>query len=456
MNRKIIFITLLLAVIATSLAFFGCNLASLAGRSNYSRFASLDSYDDGTVSIPSGKFFYIRISRASGGFGRFIQHALYAEKEGPGTDCKIPVDEESTEDMFCMLEKMEGDLWAHDTTIEYNVPAGMCKYLAFQTHWHWNQNAGGGPERVYKCKRSSSGGGSGEDDDSSERYSTSCIKCGDCKINRGKISEADCSPSQESIKSNWSDSDCKNTDEIPCSKCTGDYPEEVEDLCPYDLSQENENLANCCTDSYNGYGGAEDGEWGDSLEQCIGGLGRVNWDTKDKNGIPKGKVVNSEANGYIGTYKIPNIDSWYDGPARVNNQYGIPAKVSGPSFVTANYYEDIEDDTSNKPEFYNSNYSVGYPYISWACLDSAHEVMHRILLVVREWNSQEEFLKFKESEGSRGNPDINGSEGSDCDYYSQSETGKLQFGECNDASDADDWRKFINNKAGRYPHVIYK
>ena len=131
MNRKIIFIALLLTVTVTALAFFGCNLASLAGRNNYSRFASLGSYDDGTVSIPSGKFFYIRISRASDGSDRFLQHALYEEKAGPGTDCKIPVDEESTEDMFCMLEKMEGDLWAHDTIIEYNVPAGMCKYLSF-------------------------------------------------------------------------------------------------------------------------------------------------------------------------------------------------------------------------------------------------------------------------------------------------------------------------------------
>ena len=431
-RRKIFAISLLLVVIGTTMAFFGCNLASLTGGgSNYSRFASLASYDDGTVSIPSGKFFYIRIARASDGTDRFLQHALYEEKEGPGTDCKIPVDEESTEDMFCMLEKMEGDLWAHDTIIEYNVPAGMCKYLAFQTHWHWNQNAGRGPRKVYKCENVEN-----EGEDNEETQDVYCDE--PCGANNAPDSSANCQ-------------------------------EEIEALCEYDLSQEDEDLANCCIGNYtviSSDGDNEEGEWGDSLENCIGGLGRVNWDEKTKDGIPTGKVVNSEQSGYIGTYKIPNIDSWYDSIAPLETESGTiiggsPGAISNTSFVTANYYEDIEDDTSNKPHFYTpskidihhtAHSKHGYSYITWACLDSGHEVMHRIHLIIRDWNSQEEFLKFKESEGSRGDPDINGSEGSDCDYYSTSKA--RPFGECNDAIDADDWTE--SGYKNTYPHVIYK
>ena len=57
---------------------------------------------------------------------------LYAMDDGPGTDCKISVNEESgTEDLYCMLDVMEGDLWYHEIELEYNVPPGMCSYLAF-------------------------------------------------------------------------------------------------------------------------------------------------------------------------------------------------------------------------------------------------------------------------------------------------------------------------------------
>ena len=88
-------------------------------------------------------------------------------------------------------------------------------------------------------------------------------------------------------------------------------------------------------------------------------------------------------------------------------------------------------------------------------MDSAHEVMHRIHLIIREWNSQEEFLNFRESEGSRGDPDVGGVEGSDCDYYSQNETGNtIQFGDCNDAFDADDWAEYGGSR--QHPEVIYK
>ena len=47
-------------------------------------------------------------------------------------------------------------------------------------------------------------------------------------------------------------------------------------------------------------------------------------------------------------------------------------------------------------------------FITWSCLDKAKEVKHRIHLLIREWNTQEEFNRFKESNGSRGDSDIVG------------------------------------------------
>ena len=79
---------------------------------------------------------------------------------------------------------------------------------------------------------------------------------------------------------------------------------------------------------------------------------------------------------------------------------------------------------------------------TWSCLDSAHEVKHRIHLIIREWNTEEEFTKFVDSNGSRGDPNIGGSEGTDCDYYSLDDRipdtpkeRKRFFSNCNDMTD---------------------
>ena len=93
----------------------------------------------------------------------------------------------------------------------------------------------------------------------------------------------------------------------------------------------------------------------------------------------------------------------------------------------------------------------GHPFITWACLDNAKEVKHRINLLIREWNTQEEFSSFKESEGSRGDPDTGGLEGSECDYYEKS---NAIFGSCNDLRDADDFG--TDYPVTDYPELKYE
>ena len=76
---------------------------------------------------------------------------IYAMDDGPGTNCKIPVEQESTEDLYCIMDIMEGDLWFHSLVLEYNVPEDMCDFLDFQVSWHFNQKIGKGPSKVYQC-----------------------------------------------------------------------------------------------------------------------------------------------------------------------------------------------------------------------------------------------------------------------------------------------------------------
>ncbi len=418
-----------------SFYFVSCSQSlSLFGQKDYSAFASLPDWDADSATIPNDRFFYVRIKPGSTGGRRSLRSLFYELEGGVGTDCKIPIDQESSEDVFCMLEKTEADLWAHSTPLEYNVPPGMCHYLSFRVHWHWNQNAGRGPEIVYKCEKTT---GTGDNQETEDVY---------------------CPPSSRG------GTPCGDNNQAP--RAAG-CKEKIEDLCEYDLSQEDEDLKNCCIGTYEVQGeDGEDGNWGDDLSECIGGLGRVNWSEKTDDGIPVTKIESAEKDGVIGTYEIPSIDQFFDGApkksiggvAPYSNRY-----VDGFSFTVANYYEDLEENSStNQPEFYtteplhggSSSPTAGYPYITWACLDDHFEVMHQIHLMIREWNSREEFTRFIESGGSRGDPDVTGTEGSDCDYYDAGVNSDLAISQCNDLPDADDWRENVSGHA--FPGVIYQ
>ena len=79
---------------------------------------------------------------------------------------------------------------------------------------------------------------------------------------------------------------------------------------------------------------------------------------------------------------------------------------------------------------------LGYPYFTLECKDSNFEVLHRLHLIIREWNVLDEFGAFQDGGGDSGDPDIEGPEGSDCNYYESDEFGD---DDCNDLKDLDDF-----------------
>ena len=380
------------------LAFATCDLAFLNGNRSY-QYSLVDENGNPIISnIPTDDFFYINIKSAyyTGDSNTFdpLDFELYAMNDGPGTDCKISVNEESgTEDLYCMLEISEGDLWYHEIKLEYNIPPAMCSYLAFMPHWHYNQPTGPGAQTVYECDIQT--GMSDGEPTTEKRYSLfEPLANRRCDLNRI-------------------------------------FKKEIKNLCPYDKSEE-EGLTNCCYGKYNLIGEeANSGEWGEDLKQCIGGLARLNWDTFDKYGRPAVLVTQSGSKGINTQYELnPLID-------KINTGF----RVSLPS---ANYFSGMENkewEDEAEPSFYTSNTTSTIqekykdaPFITWACLDQNKETKHAIRLIIREWNTQEEFVRFKESEGSSGDPDISGAEGSECENY---ENNVLQFGQCDDLMDAD-------------------
>ena len=94
----------------------------------------------------------------------------------------------------------------------------------------------------------------------------------------------------------------------------------------------------------------------------------------------------------------------------------------------------LPDDTKPLPD---ANLRA-YPYFTLECLNDNYESLHTVHLIIREWNTIEEFLSFKDSDGRSGDPDLSGEEGGDCNYYEADEK-LLGRTNCNDFLDLDDY-----------------
>ena len=438
-------------------------LVSCFGSSSL-QYSLVSPEDLGASVIPNDKFFYVNLHAAyyTGAGYDPLDSLIYSLDEGPGVDCKIPVDAESTEDLYCILDVAEGDLWFHAIELEYNVPEGMCDYLDFYTHWHYNQAAAVGPRYICKCDQVT---GSGDNRETKEGYyivnnRTQCVH----RI----VSDPPSDPA----------GDPTVVTEKGCNPPTGaNVKDSAEDLCSYN-KREVTGLANCCFGEYTVVESRSDSgqnqEWGGDFRQCIGGLGRIAWDSFNGDGVPITLTTNTKKNGLNAQYKIPALIEQYGGAAVTcetsSAQPNLCDPISGtpalPSFITANYWSTADEKNSalTKPKFYKPPSGTneidlghsplrheGYPYITWTCMDRNREASHRIHLLIQEWNTKEEFTRFKESGGSQGDPDIEGAEGTECDYYESDEVGSLNFTACNDIWDTDDFEE----KGRGYPQINY-
>ena len=440
-----------------------CNPLKIFGGA-FDEISSLIPIDGlSTSHIPNETFFYINIKDSyyvGEGF-QPLQTLVSAMDFGPGTDCKIqktedpeePTDpgEGSTEDLYCLMDIMEGDLWFHEIILEYNVPPGMCDYLGIDVPWHFNQKVGRGPGRVYECTDFIVNCNSDDGEPEAEVETRYCL--------------GGCTPATGAALCG------QETGTVGCGGAGGRAYTEATDFCK-GLDQSENDLANCCMGDYDlvSHPGGEvtESSWGGELRNCIGGLGRISWE-EFTDGRPVKLILDVRNDGINADYEIPALIEVFDGHRRGETGMRIP------TFITANYWEDVEekDSETSKPRFYNAPTQSelpeaylrplpyeGHPYLTLSCMNKAYERKHRIHLLIREWNTQEEFHSFITSEGSRGDPDIVGEEGSFCEYYEGDEENILpQDTECNDSYDADDWNNEdpgTGRRYNAYPEIIYR
>ena len=308
----------------------------------------------------------------------------------------IPSDDKtdrvSTETIICILDVPEFEFMVRDLHLIYNFPEGMCEDTAVALPWHFNYPIYRGPV-VEEC----GGGDSGDDPDAEEESGYRC-----------------------------------NTQGL--STCNGTCYENEEDLCPHD-----EGGPICCSGGEQSSGEA----WEPDREKCFGGPGPA--------------VKQSDFKPFENIF----IQALPDGGLRrtISLTQLLELSLSPSNVSHANYLKDLDRPPgdlskvkrSTLPVFLQRS-SYEYPprlFFQFACLDSAGEVLHEILLLIREWNTFEEFIAFHDSGGrDEGDPDVEGDEGEDCVDENRLNVDNRSH-RCNDLNDLEDY------SSSQYPKVKY-
>ena len=313
-----------------------------------------------------------------------------ALRESP-SNCEIehiPVaggeERRSTDTMICILDIPEWEYIVNDLHLVYNFPEGMCEYTTVALPWHFNYPIFQGPV-VRAC----------EDDPSTENVTEAGYRC-----------------STEGI-----------------STCDGTCYEQEDDLCP---GGDGDPI--CC------YGGEREatGESWRPERECFGGPGLVASRFSEGNRFLLRHIQDSPDHGFRQTLSLKNLLSFSD---------RIPTSV-----LHSNYLENLDQSTDNLenlsrgdlPDFLKRSDS-GFPYaprlfFDFSCYDAAGERLHQIFLMIREWNTVEEFEAFYFASGNPddGDPDVEGSEGRECEYEDRISVNEDYTNHCNDLLDFDD------------------
>ena len=321
---------------------------------------------------------------------------IFYEESGEGKlGDKFP----SEENLICILDVMEYEFNVSDIHLVYNFPEGMCDLVEVSLPWHFNHEILPGPV-VRECKRVT-----GTDDEGQpieeEGFQNILLGAG------------------------------------PESPCV----EEEEDLCPaaYTVIQDNdEGAPGCC------YGGVKsDGSaWLPDI-RCFGGPGLIaEMEGYTREEFRADQTLISPRGGLRRTITLPAPP----GDNKLSDRESGYTSVSSPF---ANYLKSLDrspDELSRVnrdtlPDFLRKAWNYPYTpklFFEFTCKDRAGETLHKILMMIREWNTYEEFREFYNEGGDdSADPDVEGTEGDECSYEDFN-TLEGEIEECNDLLDFDD------------------
>ena len=236
-------------------------------------------------------------------------------------------------------------------------------------------------------------------------------------------------------------------DTLGSSRCV----EDENYLCPGDVK--------CC------YGGAKkDGSKWEPEEECFGGPGPLVYSYPN---FKKRYITPMPEKGLRDSISLKSLIS-INGAESLNG--------SSTSIPFANYLEalDVTVDEletvrrADLPAFLQAGAYPSIPrlFFEFTCFDPAGETPHQLLVMIREWNTFEEFLTFYNSGGEEeSDPDVEGEEGDECKYESRNFLSGGLSSQCNDMLDFDDcatisqrsgnYGAWCNHSTGTFPQIRY-
>lgn len=336
----------------------------------------------GSISAPDAEFMYLDLNEAyydSLGVEPPLYEMNTTEDAGGSarresvSNCELLYDEEepAAPEIICIFDYMEEEFLLYELSFALNIPKGMCSSLIRAPSWHYNRPAGLGPSSITHSKSTVTG------------------PSGPTEVDKYCL-----------------------TDEP--TRCVGTESEIVEDLCSY-VHTEGDEKVNCCFGTYSitGETYSTGNSWGGKAQKCLGGPGRTSWEAYDDDGFPKPIIQYVLEDGLRLTFEIGDLIEVAQGGC-----YNTPIDNYMERFDKP--VEELMEDFPDFPTFLQGGNGLrpAPPFYSFECRDSAGEILHRINLMIREWNTYEEFFAYYDSGGTddTADPDVKGEEGEDCEY----------------------------------------
>ncbi|MGE3260514.1 MAG: hypothetical protein AB7K68_01935 [Bacteriovoracia bacterium] len=337
-----------------------------------------------TVPVPAGPvvnaagFFVALTGSSNSAMAPYFHQADAAYGATIGTtnfssECKIADGSADGNDVLCVAEVEELDLYFNKLKIQYHVPSDMCTYVRTMPYWFWAYGPGNGPTIV-----------------------------------------------SHEILADKSIRDVTNT-----SNGTAQ--------CSYDYSTAGG--PNCCIGTYSHtvttY--ASDGtftkqtdskEWTGEASNCAAGPAMEIQQAKSADGLPLATIEWVQNTGL-------NRVVTYNGP--IDATFGASSRVFS-NVWTGNFYNPL-DHTGGKPiglqvpSGLTSPNTLHLPQDTYdfQCLDGAYDIRQRIRLFIRDWNTHSAM-------GEGGDPDLTGSEPSYPTFPLNDRSDWLDFGDLYPAS----------------------
>lgn len=324
----------------------------------------------------------------------------------------------------CVIDVPELDIFFNDITIQYNIPSSMCEYSTFMPPWHYNWPVGSGPSLVeIAITKNADGIETGRTCTYDGVLATACNGL-----------EAYHSEDKNTCKYDHTFSDGPNC-------CFGTYVEQVTTTMSAVVTT---------TSTLK--------EWGGDLKACLGGPVATSWDKFSRSGYPAFEMNYINNEGLNKIYQMKSMISTTGGYASVQMaNYFKPYSATATTnhrhtgYVQTSVTSDLPYMVNPIDDLNGSSISKGNPYFILDCRDRNDEVVNRIRMYIREWNTKTEFTKYGTTSGAQGDPDLTGVEGTDCDYFGSEEY-------CNDMSDMDNFigPYTLSNRSNYFPRLFYK